>query len=870
MTSRRTLLLLLVCVVTGVVLVNAGATITLLYNAAWREQEERLVETVRSQACLIEAIARSHATEPVDQAGQDWRADTLVHLNDAHERFESLGHFNEFTLATREGDRIVFLLRVRHAAPSACPGEPLTIPMQSNLAEPMRRALLGQSGTVVGLDYAGVRVLAAYEPLETLGWGIVAKVDVADIQRPFLRAGATAAVVIALGLLLATATLLRLTSPVVRSCEESETKIKAILEGTQDGIVTFDHSGRIESYNPSAQKLFNRGAKGLDGMDIRELLLPHADPTAEAANEGDIVERLCERPGRSLSLFVRRRNGSVLPVDVTVNVAALAQRRLCTAVIRDTTDRLNVQRILRESKTFLQTVIDSLPEGLIVVSRNHQVLLANRVVRSRDHLGHEDLDELACYRLSHERDEPCTAPDHPCPLDEVIRTKAPVVVEHIHRSAAGRAYPVEIVAAPVFDASGEVIQIVECCRDLTEHRQTEQQLRASELRYRELYEASRDGYAMVEFETGQILGFNTSFRAMLGYTEDELLQKTYHDLTPEKWRKMEKKIVEEQVLSRGYSELYEKEYVRKDGVVFPVEVQRYLHKDSRGRPVAMWAFVRDVTDQKQTEREINVVNRELEARNKEITQLLYTVSHDLKSPLVTIRGFMGRIQRDVAAGKTDRLSDHLTRIHNAAERMNRLLDELLEFNRIGRIVNQSEPVDLTVLAREIVAGQEIRLKNRDVAVRVQENMPTIVADRYRLGQLLDNLVVNAIEYGSDACDATIEIGAIEAPEEVRLFVKDNGAGIPAEFHDRIFELFQRLRHDSAGSGVGLSIVKRIAEVHGGRAWVESQPGQGATFWVSLARTRGSAGDEAPVTRGRNRIQTISNASAKLKEQPLKV
>ena len=231
---------------------------------------------------------------------------------------------------------------------------------------------------------------------------------------------------------------------------------------------------------------------------------------------------------------------------------------------------------------------------------------------------------------------------------------------------------------------------------------------------------------------------------------------------------------------------------------------------------------------------------ELEAKNTELTQFTYTVSHDLKSPLVTINGFLGYLEQDAASGNMERLKKDTQRIQEAVNKMHALLTELLELSRIGRMINESENIpfaDIVKDALDIVHGQ---LETHNITVRIlspqgaQPNLPTVHGDRQRLTEVLQNLIDNAVKYMGDQIDPIIEIG--QQGEECGkpiFFVKDNGIGIAPEYHERIFGLFNKLNPQSEGTGIGLSLVKRIVEVHGGRIWVQSEAGKGSIFYFTL-------------------------------------
>jgi serine phosphatase RsbU (regulator of sigma subunit)/PAS domain-containing protein len=213
--SERKRFLLLILIMTSVSLVVGGIAIVLLYRAALDESRQRLIETAESQARLIEAVARFDRVWSVDYP-EGWVSATLGQITDAHDRYKGFGKTGEFTLARRDGDDIVFLLSHRHADL----GSPKPVPFKSALAEPMRRALLGQSGTVIGLDYRGTRVVAAHEPVAELDLGIVAKIDIAEVRAPFIKASLFAAGSGLLVVLLGSALFIRTSNPILRRLQD--------------------------------------------------------------------------------------------------------------------------------------------------------------------------------------------------------------------------------------------------------------------------------------------------------------------------------------------------------------------------------------------------------------------------------------------------------------------------------------------------------------------------------------------------------------------------------------------------------------------------------------------------------------------------
>lgn len=246
------------------------------------------------------------------------------------------------------------------------------------------------------------------------------------------------------------------------------------------------------------------------------------------------------------------------------------------------------------------------------------------------------------------------------------------------------------------------------------------------------------------------------------------------------------------------------------------------------------AMIRDVSLIKWISAEREKLIAELEAKNAELERFVYTVSHDLKSPLVTIVGFLGYLEEDIRRGNMEDLRKDVERIYLAAYKMQDLLKDLLELSRIGRTMNPPQTISFEELVKEALELTEGRLQEHGVRASIQPNLPTIRGDHKRLLELTQNLIDNAAKYMGDQAEPKIEIGhdGYENEKPI-LFVRDNGMGIAPEYFERIFGLFNKLNPNSEGTGVGLALARRIVEFHGGRLWVESELGKGATFYFTL-------------------------------------
>jgi signal transduction histidine kinase len=229
--------------------------------------------------------------------------------------------------------------------------------------------------------------------------------------------------------------------------------------------------------------------------------------------------------------------------------------------------------------------------------------------------------------------------------------------------------------------------------------------------------------------------------------------------------------------------------------------------------------------------------KELETKNAELEQFAYTVSHDLKSPLVTIRGYLGYLNEDARKGDFERFDLDLSRVVSATLTMQALLHDLLSLSKVGRTVDTTEDVALSEVITsvlEVIHGDYVKKK---IEIKVADHLPVVRVNRTRIGEVFQNLMVNALKFSWEKPVPSVEIG-LSGTDEVTdypiIYIRDNGIGIEPKYHAQIFGLFNRLNSQMEGTGVGLTLVKRIVEMYGGRIWVKSDGmGNGSTFYFTL-------------------------------------
>jgi PAS domain S-box-containing protein len=256
-------------------------------------------------------------------------------------------------------------------------------------------------------------------------------------------------------------------------------------------------------------------------------------------------------------------------------------------------------------------------------------------------------------------------------------------------------------------------------------------------------------------------------------------------------------------------------------------------KDENGQVTGALSSVRDITERKRAEEERERLLAEIAAKNQELESFVYTISHDLRAPLVSMDGFCSLLKRESQDQLGEQGQHYLERIRANLVHMNTLVTELLELSRIGRVVGPEEEMDVGVLLREIEEGLALKLEQEGVEFIVQQPLPAVRGDRGRIRQVFANLIENAVKFRSLERGLRIEVGCEEERGFYRFHVRDNGIGILPQYQEQIFEPFRQLDRGIEGVGMGLALVKRIMEHHGGRLWVESELGKGSTFYFTI-------------------------------------
>jgi PAS domain S-box-containing protein len=372
--------------------------------------------------------------------------------------------------------------------------------------------------------------------------------------------------------------------------------------------------------------------------------------------------------------------------------------------------------------------------------------------------------------------------------------------------------------------------------DVTEQNQARDALRHSETRLRAMLEAVPDMVLEIKRD-GTIAQFIPAANEELNFLPEDMVGKTISQVLPSIAERTT--FAMERALDSGQLHAFEFDVSVKG------EQKTFEARITPAGPDLVLAMIRDVSLSKWSGSERENLIGELEEKNAELERFTYTVSHDLKSPLITIRGFLGFVREDAISGNVTRLEKDIQRINDATEKMQRLLADLLEISRVGRINHEPVHISTNKLIDEVVELLHGRISAGRINVCVAEGLPPIHGDLPRIFEVFQNLIDNAAKFMGNQLEPRIDIGvAGERDGNPMFYVRDNGIGISPQFKDRVFGLFDKLNPLSDGTGVGLALVKRIVEFHGGKIWVESELGQGAAFFFTLPQAKINQ-DESP-------------------------
>jgi PAS domain S-box-containing protein len=394
----------------------------------------------------------------------------------------------------------------------------------------------------------------------------------------------------------------------------------------------------------------------------------------------------------------------------------------------------------------------------------------------------------------------------------------------------GKIINVSITLSPVYDLQGNITGISFISRDITEKKTTEEKLRESEKKYRNIVETANEGILITNDEA--IVSYaNNKMTSMLGYTLKEFSGRLIWDFICEGHKPIVKLNLEKR--RQGLSGSYELELIRKNGSSLWTLINSKPLFNDKVEFMGSMSMLTDITEVKKAEENLKLKIEELSRSNTELEQFAYVSSHDLQEPLRMISSYLQLLQRRYQGKLDDKADKYIYFAVDGAARMQTLINDLLEFSRVATRAKEPEPTDCEFLFNQVMSDLEIFIKENKATVS-HDSLPEVMADNTQLAQVLQNLITNGIKFHSKE-PPKIHFSAKKKTNEWVFSVHDNGIGIDPQYSEKIFEVFKRLhkKEEYPGTGIGLAICKKIVERHGGRIWVESELGKGSTFYFTL-------------------------------------
>jgi PAS domain S-box-containing protein len=370
--------------------------------------------------------------------------------------------------------------------------------------------------------------------------------------------------------------------------------------------------------------------------------------------------------------------------------------------------------------------------------------------------------------------------------------------------------------------------------EISDLRKVDEALRESEEKFRSFIEEMNDGYCVIQDST--IAFANARIAAMFGYTPEDVIGKSIQDFLPPEIIRQLAEMHARRKRGEDVPQQYETTLTSKDSTL-PVEfgARTIPHE---GRP-AVSVVIRDISERKAAEARLAQTMQDLARSNAELEQFAYVASHDLQEPLRMVTSFVQLLARRYQGRLDPEADEYISFAVDGASRMQTLINDLLAYSRLGTRGYSFELTDCETAFRRAIENLSLAIEDSRAHL-THDPLPTVTADGAQLVLLLQNLIGNAIKFRGEE-QPRIHVSALRQGNEWVFSVQDNGIGFDPEFSDRIFLIFQRLhaRTEYGGTGIGLAIAKKIVERHGGRIWVESETGQGATFYFTIPELGGN-------------------------------
>ena len=639
----------------------------------------------------------------------------------------------------------------------------------------------------------------------------------------------------------------------------SEARYRTLFESAGDGIGLYkvvEEGIRCIDCNARQAEMFGCRCEevlGRSPVDFSPPMQPDGRPSVEKAR-GVATAALAGVP-QFFEWKHCKRDGTLLDTEVTLNFVEVAGEKLVLAIIRDITDRKRMEGALAASERLYRTLFESAGDGISVCKATAEgIRFIDCNARQTEMFGCRREEVLGCSPADF---SPAIQPDGRRSEEKAMAvTKAAIAgmtqcFEWTHCKKDGTLFDTELTLNAV-EIAGERLNLV-IMRDITDRKLAEAELAKERDFSRTLVQTSPAFIVAIDPE-GKTMMMNESMLEALSYGDEEVVGKDYiSTFVPEGNREALAGLFEKLLYSREPT-FSENHILTRDGCELLVDWRGQQIFNPDGELEYFYGMGIDITARKQAEEEIRKLNQELELRvekrteqlasaNQELEAFAYSVSHDLRAPLRAISGFSEIISRRYQELLPDKGRHYFDNVIEASTQMERLIDDLLKYSRLGRTAIDISPIAVEILFDSLQKEFIPLAQEAGASLHFPCACPTVLGNLTLLEQVFSNLIDNAIKYRRPDEPADIKIDCVTTEDTlVSISVMDNGLGIPETMQEKVFNIFQRLHaeDDIPGTGIGLALVKKAVDLANGTITIKSTPGKGSTFTVNLKAADGVA------------------------------
>ena len=602
----------------------------------------------------------------------------------------------------------------------------------------------------------------------------------------------------------------------IRSNEE---QLKTIIETGNNAFVLINSSGAIIDWNTQSEKIFGWKKEEVMGRSVAEIIIPVQYRTEYEkklnntfkTGKGTLI-------GKRLELSALHRSGNEFDVEFTIASIKRGNSYIFAVFLHDITQRKATEKEL----VMLASVVNHSDDAIYTNTLDGVITSWNKgAEKVYGYTAEEAIGQIVPMLIPHHRKNE--------EAEIVCRILRGEIIDHYETERIrkdGQILNISLTVSPIKDANGKIIGVSKIARDITIHKKAEEEL----FKLASIVNHSDDAIYSNTLDGLIITSWNKGAEKIYGYTAEEAIGQTVPMLIPPHRSNEEQEIVS-RILHGEIVDHFETERISKNGELLSMSLTVSPIKDDSGKITGVSKIARNITEKKKIEEELQIVVKELES-------FTYSVSHDLRAPLRIINGYADIITNEYGEGLDEDVKKMLTTIASNVKRMGRLIDDLLEFSRLGRKEPTVHETDMNAIVQNVL-NEQLKIFGSKTYKVTSGNLERCFCDSSLIKNVWQNLISNALKYSSKVEDPKIEIGCHKRKTETVYYIKDNGAGFNMEYYNKLFGVFQRLHKVSEyeGTGVGLALSQRIVLKHGGRIWAESEEGKGSTFYFSIPASK---------------------------------